>query len=83
MTNNVREKTGALIPKLNFSLPVSSLRPVLQYVQGAEYAVLSGLERVDEQVHRVWRLQVSQAELPPQISRFLKFSAQLPAVSKL
>jgi S1-C subfamily serine protease len=72
VTNNLREKSGHLIPTLNFTLPLRRLQPILRYVSGAATAgVLEELEELSEREGRIWRLEVVARPPPPAVARVL------------
>ncbi|KAJ8248420.1 hypothetical protein GJAV_G00241840 [Gymnothorax javanicus] len=59
VASNTRDMTaGVTYPHLNFSVPISLLKPLLQqFSHTGDPAVFQELDTVDEQVRRTWRLQ--------------------------
>lgn len=97
VTNNLREKSGHLIPTLNFTLPLRRLQPILRYVSGGatgiaavssaltlrSAAVLEELEELSDREGRIWRLEVAVACPVPFPHSLLQCQAQLSAAFRL
>ncbi|XP_038599324.1 peroxisomal leader peptide-processing protease [Tachyglossus aculeatus] len=66
VASNTRDNsTGATYPHLNFSIPITVLQPALrEYLRTGDPASLDPLNRADERVRRVWRLQRTAASQP-------------------
>lgn len=71
ITTNVKQHDGAIMPQVNFSLPVNHLRPLRDFLEGPGGA--PGIERLaqeweacaaDEQERRLWRLEPERVPLP-------------------
>ncbi len=58
---------GNIIPKLNFSIPVSELMPFFQFVKHRDKGVLSAFDFLDKDVKALWQLQQTQAMDKPQV----------------
>ncbi|XP_028915706.1 peroxisomal leader peptide-processing protease [Ornithorhynchus anatinus] len=66
VASNTRDNsTGTTYPHLNFSIPITVLQPALrEYIRTGDPGSLDRLNRADEQVRRVWRLQKAAASRP-------------------
>lgn len=65
VSSNTRDfKAKVTYPHLNFSIPVSVLEPLLHsFAETGDSSVFLTLDQAEEDVSRVWRLQVSQSKL--------------------
>ncbi|KAG7334049.1 hypothetical protein KOW79_002456 [Hemibagrus wyckioides] len=65
VSSNTRDFAAKVTyPHLNFSIPVSVLEPLLgRFAQTQDPAVFQELDSADDEVRRVWRLQIPQSKL--------------------
>ncbi|XP_053477276.1 peroxisomal leader peptide-processing protease [Ictalurus furcatus] len=65
VSSNTRDFAAKVTyPHLNYSIPVSVLEPLLsQFAQTQDPAVFQELDRAEDAVRRVWRLQIPQSKL--------------------
>ncbi|XP_028845582.1 peroxisomal leader peptide-processing protease [Denticeps clupeoides] len=65
VASNTRDFTAKVtFPHLNFSIPVTVLKPLLrQFSQTGDTTVFEQLDTVDKVVRRVWRLQAATSKL--------------------
>ncbi|KAI4874197.1 hypothetical protein NFI96_008669 [Prochilodus magdalenae] len=65
VSSNTRDFAAKVTyPHLNFSIPVSVLEPLLgHFVRTGDAAVFQSLDSAEDEVRRVWRLQIPQNEM--------------------
>lgn len=65
VSSNTRDFAAKVTyPHLNFSIPVSVLEPLLsRFAQTQDPAVFQELDSAEDEVRRVWRLQIPQSKL--------------------
>ncbi|XP_066535515.1 peroxisomal leader peptide-processing protease [Hoplias malabaricus] len=65
VSSNTRDfAANVTYPHLNFSIPMSVLEPVLkEFSQTGDPAVFQTLDSTEDEVRRVWRLQIPQSKL--------------------
>lgn len=65
VSSNTRDFAAKVTyPHLNFSIPVSVLEPLLsRFAQTQDPAVFQELDSTEDEVRRVWRLQIAQSKL--------------------
>lgn len=65
VSSNTRDFAAKVTyPHLNFSIPVSVLEPLLDhFAQTGNPAMFQALDSADDEVRRVWRLQIPQSKL--------------------
>lgn len=65
VSSNTRDFAAKVTyPHLNFSIPVSVFEPLLsRFAQTQDPAVFQELDSAEDEIKRVWRLQISQSKL--------------------
>lgn len=65
VSSNTRDYAAKVTyPHLNFSIPVTLLEPLLRrFAQTGDAAVFNVLDKAEEDVRKVWRLQNIQSKL--------------------
>eukprot|EP01112_Ceratiomyxa_fruticulosa_P013358 TRINITY_DN3758_c0_g1_i7.p1 TRINITY_DN3758_c0_g1~~TRINITY_DN3758_c0_g1_i7.p1 ORF type:complete len:708 (-),score=120.22 TRINITY_DN3758_c0_g1_i7:103-2226(-) len=79
VTSNAQHKSGAIFHRLNFSIPVNSLLPILDYANGKDEFALEKLRasKNDKFLYALWKLKVGPKEERQQQkevgSKFMEF----------
>eukprot|EP00928_Gymnodinium_smaydae_P032351 TRINITY_DN23456_c0_g1_i1.p1 TRINITY_DN23456_c0_g1~~TRINITY_DN23456_c0_g1_i1.p1 ORF type:complete len:596 (+),score=67.07 TRINITY_DN23456_c0_g1_i1:20-1807(+) len=90
VTTNVKQHDGGVMPHVNFSLPISLLRPVLEYFAGSSRHQAIEAERAgawrataeaDAQERSLWRLEPEPLDLPSRVEE--RTQQALDAVRRL
>lgn len=89
MTNNVKDRFGKIIPKLNMSIPAQRLEEIFKFATTGDTALLKTYDVEWPEASRVWKLQLAHRP-PPRAAKVMdfikkleKFDPQQPPTSKL
>ena len=84
LTCNVTQSGGKVIPKINMSIPYSLLQPLFLYSSNPAPNLLDKMEREDEQVRKLWKLESDFSDVKHEKrSTFERFADKFKSNSKL
>lgn len=79
--SNTRHRESAIIPELNFSIPIAVLEPVFRFLVEEDISILQVLDKNDTFLSSVWALESPMAPLLEEKeekgSRFSEFLAKM------